>query len=273
MTIIDIIQRTKQPMTKDRLYEIWRRLGIERGDKLMVHSSLSSLGYVIGGASAVIESLIAAVGESGTLIMPSQSTDLSNPSGWGNPPVPEDWWPLIYKHMPPYDVDRTPTCGMGAIAELFRTYPNVCRSKHPQTSFCALGKDAQRIMEMHELDYGLGPTSPLGICYEHDAKVLLIGVDYDRCTALHLAEYMASYPGKSEERNSAPLHSEEGVSLWTEWTDISLDTDDFIEIGQSYEAEGNEVAKAQVNGGQMRAMSMRPLVDYAAHWMEQHRGT
>ncbi|SFO24462.1 Aminoglycoside 3-N-acetyltransferase [Pseudobutyrivibrio sp. JW11] len=39
----------------------------------MVHTALSKMGYVCGGAQAVIEALIEVVGEDGTIMMPAQS--------------------------------------------------------------------------------------------------------------------------------------------------------------------------------------------------------
>ena len=59
-----------------------RALGVRDGDVLMVHSSLSALGFVAGGPQAVCDALLGAVGPSGTVAMPSQSGDWSDPSDW-----------------------------------------------------------------------------------------------------------------------------------------------------------------------------------------------
>ena len=46
----NIIDKTKIPITKKSLLEDLEGLGIEKGDTLLVHSSLSSLGWVCGGS-------------------------------------------------------------------------------------------------------------------------------------------------------------------------------------------------------------------------------
>src|SRR5690625_5814784 len=68
----------------------------------------------------------------GTLVMPSQTGDLSDPVNWGNPPVPEDWWEEIRQTMPPYHPEITPTRGMGQIADQKSTRLN---SSHVATSY------------------------------------------------------------------------------------------------------------------------------------------
>ena len=119
------------PVTVASLTRDLHALGVEPGMTLLVHSSLSSLGWVCGGAQAAIEALTAALGPDGTLAMPAFSTGLTDPSEWEKPPVPESWWQPIRDSMPAFDKRVTPTRAMGAIAELFRTLPDVLRSDHP----------------------------------------------------------------------------------------------------------------------------------------------
>lgn len=86
-------------------------------------ASLRSLGYVIGAARAVLDAVRLAVGEAGTLVMPSQLWQLCDPAFLDEPHVPKRWWPVIRDHLPAYDPATTPTQTMGAVAELFRTQP------------------------------------------------------------------------------------------------------------------------------------------------------
>ena len=54
--------------TEDDLYEDFYRLGVKPGSALALHSSLSEVGYVVGGAVAVIEALRRVLGKQGTLL-------------------------------------------------------------------------------------------------------------------------------------------------------------------------------------------------------------
>lgn len=127
-----VIENTKTPNTISTLVRDFHNLGIKPGMTLLVHSSLSSIGWVCGGAVSVIQALEEVLTDEGTLVMPAHSCSLSDPSHWQFPPVPEFWWQTIKDEMPVFDKDLTPTQGMGAIAETFRKQSGVVRSSHPQ---------------------------------------------------------------------------------------------------------------------------------------------
>src|SRR5690606_22881796 len=133
------------PATIQSLREDLERLGLKPRMVVLVHSSLSKLGWVSGGAVAVILALELAIGRAGTPVTPAHAAHLSEPSHWVNPPVPEAWWQTIRDTMPAFDPDLTPTRMMGAIAETFRRGRGVLRSDHPQSSFTARGPRAEYI--------------------------------------------------------------------------------------------------------------------------------
>ena len=76
------IDKNFTPITKEDLINKFSQLGIKQGDTLLVHASLSSLGYVVGGAEALFLALRDIIGEQGTIVVPSQTVEISDPASW-----------------------------------------------------------------------------------------------------------------------------------------------------------------------------------------------
>ncbi len=265
----ELIERTETPATVSSIVADLRALGVETGSVLMVHSSMTSLGYVVGGPLAVVTALLDAVGDTGTLVMPTHSSDLTDPAGWSNPPVPESWWPTMHAEMPPYDPHRTPSRMMGAIVETFRTMPGVVRSAHPIVSAAALGPLADEITRGHELDNGLGPRSPQGRVYDLDGNILLLGVDHGNNTSLHVAEFHSAEPGAATETQSSPMLID-GQRRWVDHVSLVTREDDFAELGAAFAETGRE-RSGPVACATGRLMPSRDLIDFATEWMREHR--
>lgn len=263
------ISATDNPVTTTSLIADLRSLGIEQGDVAMVHTSLSALGWVIGGSQAVVDALRDAVGPKGTLAMPTQSGHLSDPARWQAPPVPETWFETIRAEMPAYDPATTPTRLMGAVVDCFRHHPDTIRSANPQVSVAANGPHANTIVDNHDFGVCLGDESPLGRLYELDAKVLLLGVGHGNNTSLHLAEHRATWPTKTTIAQAAPI-TVAGERVWTEVTVLDIDEEDFERIGAAFVEAGHQT-EGPVGAGIGKLMSMRTLVDFAADWMSANR--
>lgn len=266
----DVVAATRTPGTTASLVRDLRALGVTPGVTILVHSSLSNLGWVAGGAHAVVLALGDAVGAEGTVVVPTHSTGLTDPSEWEKPPVPESWWEVIRAETPAFDPRVTPTRGMGAIADTFRTQEGVLRSDHPHASFAARGSRAAYVTRNHRLEDALGEGSPLARLYELDAFVLLLGVRHDRNTSLHLCEYRAAFPSKKTMRQGAPMMVD-GERKWVEYEDLDWDDSDLLALGDDFERETDEVAVGPAGAGEARLMRQRTLVDYGVAWMERNR--
>ena len=265
----DVIRSTRYPNTITTLKHDYKSLGIRPGLVVIMHSSLSKIGWTVGGPVAVIKALKEILTSEGTLIMPTFSGDNTDPSQWENPPVPKSWWDVIRNEMPAYHPKITPTRGMGTIIETFRKWPKVIRSNHPTSSFAAWGKYAEYITKNHELITALGEDSPLARIYDLDGKILLVGVSHENNTSLHLAEYRSNYIKKQYKLNgSAMLINNE--RKWVEWKELDLNMDDFKQLGKDFELK-IDYNLCKVGLAEARLISQREIVDFAIEWFKKNR--
>ncbi len=140
-------------------------MGIQKGDILLLHSALTSIGKVEGGADTVIDAFLEAIGEEGTLVM-------STLTMW----------------LTPFDAATSPSA-VGYLSECFRKRPGVLRSLHPVHSVCAYGKYAEYITKDHDkCETGCGEGTPYLKIAELHGKAMLLGVDMDRNTTMHSME-------------------------------------------------------------------------------------
>jgi len=235
-----------------------------------MHSSRSSVGFVVGGPQAIVQAVLDVLGAEGTLVVPTHTSENTDPASWQNPPVPEAWWSSIREQAPGFDPTITPASRwMGILAETARTWPGAVRSDHPQVSFAAIGARATEVTAAHRIDDALGDSSPLGMVYRLDGKVLLLGVGHDANTSLHLAEWRQRNP---------PLHvtgsavrQSDGSGRWVAWTDVAEDESDFERIGADFEAETQAASVGQVGSATAKLLPQRALVDFATQWIADHR--
>lgn len=254
---------------KQDLMAAFREVGMLPGMNVMVHTSLSSLGYVCGGAQAVIQALLETVTKEGTIMMPTQSWKNLDPDAGVHPEASEDEWQAIRDNWPAYDKRLTPTNTMGVVAETFRLWLWSYRSDHPARSVAANGKHATDLTINHDLSNIFGDGSPIGRLYALDGYVLLIGVGYDKNTSLHLADARAVYPGKHMVTEHSAVF-EGGKRVWKAYETLYVDGKDFCQIGEAFE-KTYQVNKVTLGNATLRLMRQRELVDFAVKWIEKYR--
>ena len=111
------IDKSFTPITKEVLINKFSHLGIKLGDTLLVHTSLSSLGYVVGGSEALFLALRDVIGNEGTIVVPSQTVEISDPASWQYPPVPQEWHDVIRDAIPAYSKNLSYSKAMGAFSQ------------------------------------------------------------------------------------------------------------------------------------------------------------
>jgi aminoglycoside 3-N-acetyltransferase len=260
---------TRSILIKEDLIRQFRECGVAEGQTIFVHTSLKSLGFVVGGAETLIRALLEIVGEEGTLMMPSQTWKNLDPSTGVHWEEPEEWWPIIRAYWPAYDKEITPAIDMGVVAEMFRKWPGAKRTNHPARSIAAVGKHAEYITKEHDLSNIFGEGSPVDKLYELDGHILLIGVGYEKNTSLHLAETRANFKAKKFTNESSAIMVN-GKREWVTYNTQAVDDEDFIRLGNDYDKEAN-IKIHEVGDASVRFMRQRPLVDFATKWMEINR--
>ncbi|MES2138151.1 MAG: AAC(3) family N-acetyltransferase [Bacteroidota bacterium] len=167
-------QENKSGISKQRLIEDLKKIGLKNGDSVLVHSSLSKIGFVDGGAKTVVDSLFEVVGKTGTLLFPAFP-------GVGR----------AKKHLeenPSFNIKEAPS-QMGSITEYFRKLNYVHRSFHPTDSICTKGPLADYYTNSH---FGeLTPyteSSPFRKLCIKKGKILMLGTGLNSCTSLHTLE-------------------------------------------------------------------------------------
>jgi aminoglycoside 3-N-acetyltransferase len=185
-TVLNFMRRAlTPPVTQIDLERAFKQLGMNSQTPLIVHSSLSSLGNMLGGANSVLNALER---YSNTLVMPAFTYyTLVWPVLYRN----EDWPISPGEDGPPFRPDSPVSRDIGRIPQGFLERAGVLRSQHPALSFAARGSDAQMILGVQTLEH---PYAPIGVLEQLDALVLLLGVDHRSNTSIHYGEYVAGRP-------------------------------------------------------------------------------
>ncbi len=164
-------------MTKERLVDDLRSMGLQPHDTVLLHTSMKKIGPVAGGPDAVLDMLMDYFSE-GLLCFPALS------------------WTTAKAQPPAFDVLRTPSI-VGILPELFRQRPGVVRSWNPTHSMAAFGRDAQWMTrEDHLSGTPCGPRSSWRKLMHRQAWIVMAGCDLTSCTFLHGVEEWCGVPGR-----------------------------------------------------------------------------
>lgn len=258
---------TGELITEERLRQDLKAIGVAPGTTLIVHSSLNAIGWVLGGAPTVVRALVNVIGEEGNLAMPAATPHCADPSTWRERMVSQTWLEQMRNHLPVFDVRTTPTT-LGAIPETFRNWPGTLRSNHPLESVCVRGPDAAAVTREHPLAFSEGPGSPFARLYDLDSFILMLGVGFNRCTALHFAESLVPTRRTMSVRF---LQLEGAQRVWVEVPNVADDNDThFPAIGSQYmDSRGGGASEGFIGEAKAIYLRMRDLVEFARAYFER----
>ena len=249
------------------------RLGVRRGDVLIVHASMRKVG---GDASELVAAIDEAVGEEGTWMMTLGAEDERS---WVNE-RPEEAREALLESSPPFDKQTARAeKDNGVLAEVFRTRPGTVVSDHPEGRFGARGKQANELVQDVPWDDYYGKDSPLERFLEQDGKVLRLGADVDTTTLLHHAEWLAPIENKKRVRRHRVVKGEQGepvvriVDTLDDSAGIAdyegVEEDEFGVILKEYLKTGR-ASTGKVGGAQAELIDGQDLVEFAVNWIVTH---
>ena len=208
-------------------------LGVQPGGVLLVHTAFSKVRPVEGGPIGLISALRAALGPTGTLVMPSMSYDDDHP----------------------FDKTKSHCKEMGVVADTFWRLPSVLRSDNNH-AFAAIGPLAKQILAPHPIDIPHGLDSPVGRVYELDGRVLLLGVDHTSNTTIHLGENQA---GVRYRRDKHLTIMEEGRPVRFEYREIDHCCQNFAFVDKWLDERGLQ-KRGKVGNADARLIRSRDIV-------------
>lgn len=229
-----------QPLTQAQIVVALRALGLAAGQIIFVHSALSSLGQVQGGAETVVDAFQEVLGTTGTLVVPT----------------------FTFAHgrtLEPIFDPQHDRSEMGAITEAVRTRAGARRSCHLLHSVAAVGAQTAEITAVH------GPSAwaadgPFWQLYEQDARILLLGVPYLRCTWFHVIEQLVQVRYREWLAKKAWLRQTDGQLLplptWTYRGYAGFVGNDFNKLGAVLE-EAGRVQVGAVGNAVARCFAVR----------------
>ncbi|MFP9190156.1 aminoglycoside N(3)-acetyltransferase [Natrialbaceae archaeon A-CW1-1] len=229
----------------DDLVADLRSMGLERGDEVVVHASLSSIGRVEGGGETVVDALCTAIGDDGTVVVPT-------------------FTPSVVREEP-FDREETRS-GTGAITEALRTRERAVRSDHPTHSVSALGPAAETLTDGHALERSLGLDSPLHRLARRGGRILLLGVGHERNSTLHVAEALADLPYKTG-TNEVLVHNGDDAARTVEAAAVGC--------GKGFPAfepvleEAGLLTRGRIGGADAQAVPGKGLLEVAVPLLEE----
>jgi len=252
--------------SREQLANDFRKLGITRGDTVMVHASVRAVGEIAGGPDQIHLATKDALTADGTLMMYASCPRYYDEVGRGTL-TPEQEREILEK-LPAFDpLTARSARDNGSLVELLRTYPDSRVNRHV-ARFVVWGKQAEFLISEQPWNYAFGLRSPLDRFLQLNGKILLLGCDHDTVTFLHYAEHVANIPDKRVARFQVPV-AEDGRRVWRAMEEF--DTSDkgahrnwperfFAHLVDDYLAE----TKTPVAASEMRCPISCPHADCSA---------
>ena len=240
----------KTVVHKHDIVEGLQKLGVNRGDVVFFHNSLSSMGYVEGGAETAIEAFLETMGPKGTV-----AVHTCHFKGW-------HWHYAQSNLKPAFDVRRSPSL-MGRITEVLRHLPGAVRCLDSSNPMCAIGRRAAYLAENAVRCFTpCGRDTAWGKLGELDAHYMFLGTGWNTCTMMHACEEYAHAPyAFMDEPSRLEVRDENGQShIQVQKIHTPNVPRDYANVEPEMERRGL-LHRGKIGDADVMAMKARELID------------
>lgn len=172
----------------------FRKLGVERGDTLCVHTEIFNFGKAMLSKNEFLQSLLECfwqvLGENGTLLMPTFSYSFCKNESYDK---------------------RLTRSTMGILTEFFRQQKGVFRTNEPIFSFAVAGFKQKAFMKDYDSCFGKGCV--YDTLAKENGKIMLFGTTDLGYTFTHFAEEMAKVSYRYFKEFKGEMIDEQGIKL------------------------------------------------------------
>lgn len=140
------------------LIKLFRKLGVKKGDTVLIHTSTLSLGKLEGGLNTLHQSLLSLLSNQGNIIVPT--------------------FTYSFRRKKIFNINKSNCCkSMGIYPEYFRNLKDAVRSADPLFSMCCIGPDANELMR-RESNCSFGKNSVFEKIVKKNALIIGLGITY-----------------------------------------------------------------------------------------------
>jgi aminoglycoside 3-N-acetyltransferase len=250
-------------VSQEQLLSTLRHVGVKPGDGLLVHSALQYLGKPNGGPKLYLSALMEALG-----IASTGETDHAT-DATGTLAVPT--FNFGFARGQAYDLQSTPSQGMGVLSEQVRTHPLAKRTPHPMQSLAVIGHYAADLAN-RDTPSAFDPGSAFERMLELDFSILLIGADIQAVSVLHLVEQRLSVPYRYWKEFKGEVRMPQGWESKTYRMYVrDLDIDPHIDLHpvQRRLEERRQWLSTPLNYGQVARCRMTDFVVAVSEFLER----
>ncbi len=192
-------------VSQSQVVDLLHRLGIQKGDGLLVHAAIQFLGIPEGGVEMYYQAIREVIGAEGSLAVPTFN--------------------FAFARGERFHPKQTPSKDMGVFAEYVRQLPEARRTSHPMQSLAVVGKHAEHLAAC-DTPSAFDPGSAFDLMLHLDFKLLLLGASVLYTAMVHYSEQRLQVPYRYWKTFSGEVFTPQGwqVKSYTMYVrDLEID--------------------------------------------------